>query len=216
MNGPRPAAQNRRPVADARVAAVAARLPRFRRAEKLWAADAAAGPRLGALGVKLFDAAYYLGRLAGFEFESQREGAGRRTESRVQEYSREADAFIFTCYGALDAVSHLIVTVADLPTDEEVKFPMIARLLGESGQAERWEPLTRHLEAVYEAGWFRDLRRLRNVVNYQGILTGPAEWPAIKANAPDWSLFYDEVVDTIETALRHLQDAAAAPPHDRW
>lgn len=201
---------------DARVAAVAARLPRFRRGERLWATDAAAGPRVGALGIKLFDAAYYLGRLAGFEFESQREGAGGgRAESQVQDYSREADAFIFTCYGALDAVSHLIVAVADLHPNEEVKFPLIARLLAASGPAERWEPLRRHLEAVYEAGWFHELRRLRNVVNYQSILTGAPEWPAIKANVPDWSLFYDEVVDTVETVLRYLQDATAVPPDDR-
>lgn len=198
---------------DARVAAVAARLPGFRRSVKLWAGDSAAGPPVSALGVKLFDASYYLGRLVGFEFESQREGmGGGRSEARVQEYSREADAFIFTCYGALDAVSHLIVAASGRSTDEEVKFPMIARLLTESGAPERWRSLVHHLESVYDASWFRELRRLRNVVNYRGVLTGAPEWPAIKENVPDWSYFYDEVVEAVETALRLLQDATAVPP----
>jgi hypothetical protein len=92
-------------------------------------------------------------------------------------------------------------------TEEEVKFPALAGLLASRSQhPEHWLALRGWLEEICQAGWFRELRRLRNVVNYRSVLGPPLKWPLRPGEAPDWAATYDHVVATVEAGLGLLLD----------
>lgn len=84
--------------------------------------------------------------------------------------SMAVDSFVFASYGALDALAQVVVQVCAVTPDEEVKFPALERLLvgaspGSAAAAARAVVLD-----TLGAAWFRDLRRLRNLINYRSVL----------------------------------------------
>jgi hypothetical protein len=70
---------------------------------------------------------------------------------------------VFVTYGALDAFGQIVAAVAEVHTQREIKFPLLASILAEDvRQPERWTLLAGWIETLYLAPWYIDVRRLRN------------------------------------------------------
>ena len=119
--------------------------------------------------------------------------------------SREADAFIFAIYGALDAYTQVSAVVAGVATDREIKFPQLSRLLAEESRSpDQWDELRIWLETIYRARWFVDLRSIRNEVNYRSVLPFPLKKPIHFKGPLDWLKTYINVTECVETGLSYL------------
>ena len=196
---------------DPRLTQSILRLPQFRRASQRWHDDPERMRSLIFLGVKLADADYYSSRLTGAVAKTRNDTSRTKgrpvTVARWRAFSRQADSFVFAVYGALDALAQIAVAVGRVRTEEEVKFPALAGLLASGSQnPERWVAFRGWLEEVYQAGWFRELRRLRNLVNYRSVLGPPLEGPRPPGVALDWATTYQHVVATVEAGLGLLLD----------
>ncbi|MGH8671886.1 MAG: hypothetical protein ACREUA_07605 [Burkholderiales bacterium] len=158
------------------------------------------------LGVKLTDADFYLRPL--LEADAQQSAGGATSATRWRALSRQADAYVFAVYGALDAFTQVAVAVSGIQADEEIKFPALVRLLTAASRSpERWSTLRDCLEAIHQAEWFRRLRYMRNEVNHRSVLGLPLDWPA--HDALDWQSTYTRVVGTVEEGLHLLLDPGA-------
>jgi hypothetical protein len=150
------------------------------------------------LGVKLTEADDYRSRLA--DVDVKRLGI---PEQRA--FSRDLDAFVFVTYGALDAFGQIVAAVAEVHTQREIKFPLLASILAEDvRQPERWTLLAGWIETLYLAPWYIDVRRLRNVINYGSVLSAPLNWPPDTHGVRQWLATYDRVLATVEHGLALL------------
>ncbi len=182
------------------------RLPPYRRAYERWNEDRAVAHAVVFLSLKLADADYFCGRLEKTTTDAET-SEKPLTPAQWRTFSREADAFIFAVYGALDAFTQVAATVAGVKTDEEIKFPLLARLLAEqSQQPDRWVKLQGWLKNTYRAYWFRDLRRLRNEVNYRSVLPYPLKRPLRLSGPLEWPTTHAHVVETVQGGLSLLLD----------
>ena len=84
--------------------------------------------------------------------------------------SQDVDAFMFTVYGALDALAQVLVAVYAVAPTEEVKFPALGRLLADAPAESGAARVGAAVAETLDAPWYRDLRRLRNLVNYRAVL----------------------------------------------
>lgn len=123
------------------------------------------------LGIKLCDADRYAARVA-----TEAHTLPRKVNA-LREYllgwvhlSAALDGFVFAGYGALDALAQVAVRVCAVVPDEEVKFPALERLLARAPAQAPAAAALAVVCATLAADWFRDLRRLRNLVNYRSVL----------------------------------------------
>ena len=192
------------PSADPRLTRRISYLPVYRQACERWVEDETTSRSLVFLGAKVQDANHYCNHLTRWtlQMNSSRKVASTAIWERI---SREADAFIFAIYGALDAYTQVSAVVTGVSTDREIKFPQLARLLSEESRApEQWDELRTWLETVYRAPWFVDLRGIRNEVNYRSVLPFPLQEPIHLKGPLDWLRTYTDVTECVETGLSHL------------
>lgn len=189
---------------DPRLTREIMKLPIYRRASELWKEKKTVSRALIFLGTKLGDANHFCDRLAKLteEINSSNRPA---TPVRWRTVSREADAFIFAVYGALDAYTQVAALIAGVATDREIKFPQLARLLAEESRVPvRWVELRKWLEKTYRARWFVALRRMRNEVNYRNVLPYPLKQP-LRIHGPlNWPATYRNVTKCVETGTLYL------------
>ncbi len=189
---------------DPRLTGRTLNLPIYRRACELWKGNQTVSRALVFLGAKLADANHFCNRLARQtdEINSSNQPVG---PGRWRTVSREADAFIFAVYGALDAYTQVAARVAGVATDREIKFPQLSRLLAEESRTPvRWVALREWMERTYRARWFVALRRMRNEVNYRSVLPYPLKQPLRMRGPLDWPATYKNVIHCVETGLGYL------------
>ena len=191
------------------------RLHCYRQAWERWRDRSEIAQTLVFLGVKLADADYYRARLVRAVPNPDRydpPASGARVDVATQRtLSRRLDAFVFTTYGALDALCQLIARVAEVKTDREIKFPLLADLLAqESPHPEQWQTLHLWTEDVYRMHWFRELRRLRNLINYRSVLPTPLVCPPPGSDILRYATNYTHVEGAVEAGLALLLKCAPA------
>jgi hypothetical protein len=131
------------------------------------------------LGIKLADSERHraaIARACWMLLRLSPEAAGYG--ARVARLSRATDSFVFAAYGALDAFAQVAVAVYGVRTAEEVKFPALEGLLAAAAPGGAHGRLRAQVAATCAAAWFRDLRRLRNLVNYRSVI--PALVPSAR------------------------------------
>lgn len=179
------------------------------------------------LGIKLCDADRYAARVATEAHTLPRKA------NALREYllgwvhlSAALDSFVFASYGALDALAQVAVQVCAVAPDEEVKFPALERLLARAPASAPAAAALAVVRATVGAAWFRDLRRLRNLVNYRSVLPAApagalplgqahAAWPdpplpaldRLDALAPYTRTTLAQVAATVEALLAGLAAA---------
>jgi hypothetical protein len=147
------------------------------------------------LGVKLTEADDYRSRLAAVDLTRPGIPAQRA-------FSRDFDAFVFVTYGGLDAFSQVVAAVAEACTPREIKFPLLASILAEDvRQPDRWTHVSGWLETLYQAPWYIEMRRLRNVINYGSVFAAPLTWPPDPQYVTQGLATYDRMLDTVEHGL---------------
>ena len=170
------------------------KLMEFRQCATAVSGDPEMEPFLSYLGIRLGDAQYYLQRLTRMcsQHASQRAAVSQR------EFSRSADAYIFTVYGVLDAYSQLVVAAAGISTQHEIKFPLLATILEEQERdTTAWDGLLKWLKAIYCSEWYVELRRLRNVVNSRSVIDSPFRWEQA-VTAHDWEVHLQEALAVLQ------------------
>ena len=185
-------------IADPRLLRNFDRLPHYAKAWQRWADHPDVVRALMFLGVKLTDADHFRGCLARVDVPQ----LGIPAQCA---FSRDLDAFVFVAYGVLDALSHIVAAVAEVQTTQEIKFPLIARILAEDRrQPARWDRFRHWIEQVYRLPWYIEMRRLRNVINYGSVLSTPLTWPPEAHCVSQWLASYDRVIETAEQGLALL------------
>lgn len=185
------------------------RLPHYARAWEPWGDHPDVARALIFLGVKLTDADHFRGCLTRVDVK-------QLSIPEQCAFSRDLDAFVFVAYGGLDAFSQIVAAVAEVQTEREIKFPLIARILAEdSRQPVRWERFRHWIEQVYQSPWYIELRRLRNVINYGSVLGAPLNWPPEPHCVSPWLASYDRVMETAEQGLALLLDPDVETPGRR-
>jgi hypothetical protein len=181
------------PMADDRIAESVLELPAYGRACYRLQPRADVLLELAHLGIRLSEAGFLLRAV-------ERKAADDPPPLRG--LSRDLDAWVFAVYGVLDALAHVLVAHAAVETSDEVKFPLLGRILGPG------HPLAARLADVLAESWFVELRALRNLVNYRPVLDVPARWPSPAWR--DWRAIHDAVCALTTDVL----DALPGPPGD--
>jgi hypothetical protein len=123
------------------------------------------------LAVKLSDAGRYaLAVEIGARTLPRKANALREYLQGWVRLSMDLDAYVFATYGALDALAHVVVAVQAIRTDEEVKFPLLPGILAASGAEPASVALGERIADTLAAPWYRELRYLRNLINYRSVL----------------------------------------------
>ena len=211
---------------DSRLTAYLERLPKYHSHMLNLRAAAAVNKRTASileahayLGIKLCESNRWLGRLSQLA-ATLSNVEGKSEARRLQSLSSQADAFLFATYGGLDALAQEIVAVHTFEPTEEVKFPALERMLREScDHPGACEALRAQLSRTCDASWFRDLRRLRNLVNFRSLLAttaGNDSLTPFHIGEPDQDLggpgqladfaafMHRAVVETVEAALETM------------
>jgi hypothetical protein len=168
---------------DPRLTAYVELLPRYRALLQQLAASDERGTAVLYLGIKLCAGKRYLNAVTrGYRALQHLRAEDPGYPRRWARLADDIDSFVFAAYGALDALAQLIVTAYAVEAAEEVKFPALARILA-AAPASAAAAVREYVAATCAAPWFRDLRRLRNLINYRSVLPA-VPWTGAPAADP--------------------------------